>query len=454
MPCDRPWRSRRRRGWTLQELIAPSEVYFYDLSWNYIGEKGDLAKQISQITGIDADVLRDHRLMHNKSIARRMSWASTRETTRTGDIVYCLMGIFNFNIPLLYGEGEKAFFRLQKEIMQTTYDHSLFAWAHHFPNTLYGTGISMNGPLLGVGALAPHPVAFSGSADVVPHLIKSSPYAISNRGLETQLRLLENEHPSHCEGHAHTHLAILQCGYKNSLGTAIGIPLTQISASQTSESGNEYCRVPNQDLAIVTYSQARDLAKQKLYLLDAGPLSTSRESYPVHRCWLREFGYESGVKFHKALYCPFPLHGGEHTSCCWNYTDKSMTWKKGCGGVRAVLLFSLNSSVPFTVILTFVHLNTEGRTGVHIHLKQVQEHMKKSVKSINERVSLRQILDEHVSFEPTALDVDEEEAAYLFGSRVITARVQKEIVFDEDVFVLDLTSAGAKRRHSEVTPDG
>ena len=38
-----------------------------------------------------------------------MSWASRRVTTRDEDIAYCLLGIFNVNMPLLYGEGEKAF---------------------------------------------------------------------------------------------------------------------------------------------------------------------------------------------------------------------------------------------------------------------------------------------------------------------------------------------------------
>ena len=60
------------------------------------------------------------------SLARRMSWASRRETTRTGDIAYCLLGIFDVNMPLLYGEGPKAFIRLQEEIIRRSTDLSNF----------------------------------------------------------------------------------------------------------------------------------------------------------------------------------------------------------------------------------------------------------------------------------------------------------------------------------------
>jgi hypothetical protein len=113
-----------KRGWTLQELIAPKAVYFYDSSWNKIGEKRQLEEEITEITGIDSDVLYDHTLLYTKSIARRMSWASSRETTKIEDIAYCLMGILDVNMPLLYGEGERAFTRLQEVIMQSSYDHS------------------------------------------------------------------------------------------------------------------------------------------------------------------------------------------------------------------------------------------------------------------------------------------------------------------------------------------
>jgi hypothetical protein len=115
------------RGWTLQELIAPRNIEFYSRDWQKIATKDECCKQLSLITGIDKNILRGSNLA-NVSIARRMSWASRRETTRQEDIAYCLLGIFDVNIPLIYGEGLKAFQRLQETIMNTTYDQSLFAW--------------------------------------------------------------------------------------------------------------------------------------------------------------------------------------------------------------------------------------------------------------------------------------------------------------------------------------
>jgi hypothetical protein len=64
------------------------------------------------------------------NIASRMSWASQRETTRIEDQAYCLMGLFGINMPLLYGEGRRAFHRLQEEIMKMHEDYTLFAWAN------------------------------------------------------------------------------------------------------------------------------------------------------------------------------------------------------------------------------------------------------------------------------------------------------------------------------------
>jgi hypothetical protein len=118
------------RGWTLQELVAPKSVLFYskrDKGWHFLGTKEELCDQISTITGIDTDTLYGAGL-ELASVARKMSWASHRETTRIEDTAYCLLGIFDVNMPLLYGEGQKAFLRLQEEILRASSDYSLFAW--------------------------------------------------------------------------------------------------------------------------------------------------------------------------------------------------------------------------------------------------------------------------------------------------------------------------------------
>ncbi|KAI5790379.1 hypothetical protein FPQ18DRAFT_34566 [Pyronema domesticum] len=115
------------RGWTLQKLIAPLDVIFYDRDWNEIGTKSTLQISITAVTGISAEVLlnttsissNNRSNVHSSlSLAHKMSWASGQKTTRTEDVAYCLMGILGINMPILYVEGKNAFFRLQKEIIQ------------------------------------------------------------------------------------------------------------------------------------------------------------------------------------------------------------------------------------------------------------------------------------------------------------------------------------------------
>ncbi|KAI1412805.1 HET-domain-containing protein [Hypoxylon sp. FL1857] len=116
------------RGWTLQELLAPRTACFYDKSWHYIGDKKSLCKAISEITSIPELILVRLRNIGDVPIARRMSWAANRKTSRKEDKAYCLLGLFDVNMPLLYGEGDKAFFRLQEELIKSTYDHTILAW--------------------------------------------------------------------------------------------------------------------------------------------------------------------------------------------------------------------------------------------------------------------------------------------------------------------------------------
>ncbi|KAH6893608.1 heterokaryon incompatibility protein-domain-containing protein [Thelonectria olida] len=116
------------RGWCLQELIAPREVEFYAQDWTELGTKWSLQEAISDITSIPAAVLLHERRLSQFPLAQRMSWASKRNTTREEDMAYCLFGIFDINMPLLYGEGRRAFIRLQQEIMKQQVDYSIFLW--------------------------------------------------------------------------------------------------------------------------------------------------------------------------------------------------------------------------------------------------------------------------------------------------------------------------------------
>ncbi|KAI0753645.1 heterokaryon incompatibility protein-domain-containing protein [Fomes fomentarius] len=132
MPEDEFKKSKwHTRGWTLQELIAPKLVAFVSSSWSPIAFKDDQARLVEEATGVPVEVLADPKQMKRFSIAQRMSWAARRVTTREEDEAYCLLGIFDINMPTLYGEGRKAFRRLQEEIMRQSPDTTLFAWGLH-----------------------------------------------------------------------------------------------------------------------------------------------------------------------------------------------------------------------------------------------------------------------------------------------------------------------------------
>ncbi|KAB5522855.1 heterokaryon incompatibility protein-domain-containing protein, partial [Coniochaeta sp. 2T2.1] len=117
------------RGWTLQELLAPKEVHFYSKGWKLLGTKAELSDAIEEITGIPSDALvgGDCRVPA-RSIAEVFSWASRRETTLEEDLAYCLLGLLDINMTLIYGEGFRAFIRVQEELLRTYEDESIFAW--------------------------------------------------------------------------------------------------------------------------------------------------------------------------------------------------------------------------------------------------------------------------------------------------------------------------------------
>ena len=118
-----------KRGWTLQELIAPSDVLFVSSDWKPIGSRISLAEYISAVTGIDTDLLIGNRQHSEYSVAQRISWSANRDTKKSEDRAYCLLGILDVNMTVNYGEGaQSAFRRLQHKIIKHHPDQSLFAW--------------------------------------------------------------------------------------------------------------------------------------------------------------------------------------------------------------------------------------------------------------------------------------------------------------------------------------
>jgi hypothetical protein len=101
-----------------------------------------------------------------------MSWAARRDTTRVEDTAYCLLGIFNVNMPLLYGEGMKAFRRLQEEVIKINNDLTIFAWEAPQPHDKTAFRL-----------FAERPAAFVNSSKIRPFGDDCEDFSVTNKGL-------------------------------------------------------------------------------------------------------------------------------------------------------------------------------------------------------------------------------------------------------------------------------
>ena len=201
------------RGWTLQELIAPFKVIFLAQDWVAIGPKRDLVDLIEEITGIAGGALLHEMSLDTFSVAQRLSWASKRETTRVEDEAYSLLGIFDINMPTLYGEGERAFRRLQEEIMQHIPDQSLFVgWSRIYQGfeTSFHSGMTLQftctrrPSITSLFAQSPAGFEAAGSIVAVPHhdvyrrlhlsQIPALEYTPTPHGIRMQLPLVPLSH--------------------------------------------------------------------------------------------------------------------------------------------------------------------------------------------------------------------------------------------------------------------
>ncbi|KAK4227023.1 NACHT domain-containing protein [Podospora fimiseda] len=115
-----------KRGWTLQELIASKTVEFFSKEGEYLGNRQTLGNDIHNVTGISLGALQGNTLS-DFGIEEHMLWAKNRKTTRKEDKAYSLFGIFDVQIPILYGEGEdKAFRRLREEIRKVSKTQEMY----------------------------------------------------------------------------------------------------------------------------------------------------------------------------------------------------------------------------------------------------------------------------------------------------------------------------------------
>jgi hypothetical protein len=219
------------RGWTLQELLAPANLRFYNSEWHRLGTKGDMCAIIEKITGIRRQFLLGIAELRNASVAQRLSWAAQRDTTRKEDLAYCLLGIFDVTMPMIYGEGgSQAFLRLQEQIMRTTRDDSILAW-----------GLSLKGPSSsGSTQITPGRILAAAPSDFVNcgHIVLRKSFAtpsnsldISGGSLRVYLSLLTTS-----TGET---IGLLKCGPEHDTQKVVGIPLI---AATSNEPSDEYIR--------------------------------------------------------------------------------------------------------------------------------------------------------------------------------------------------------------------
>lgn len=240
------------RGWTLQELLAPRDVRFYSMDWTFLGTKIELCDKISKITTINPPFLRGTNVQ-GASVAKRMSWASERKTTRVEDISYCLLGIFGVHMPMLYGEGENAFRRLQEEIIKVSNDQSLFAWSGEFESE--GEA---------VGLLAKSPSQFRNSGNIVPYNSEQDiSYAITNTGLQIALPLSNLGTVGPLTSFKYldwtSPLVALACHIEDNFWDVLVLPLFWVAEGRYVRSGARKCMLVPRDAWMECKSTVREI---------------------------------------------------------------------------------------------------------------------------------------------------------------------------------------------------
>ena len=332
------------RGWTLQELIAPSELVFYVESkgetWAELGRKSDWSGLLVDITGIDLDILEGTESLEHMSIAKRMSWASHRQTTRPEDLAYCLMGIFSVNMPMMYGEGEKAFIRLQEEIMRYSDDQSLFAWTS--PAAVKGSYH---------GLLATSPADFAASGHIVPYRrwLAGTPFSMSNRGLGIDLPLFPSDSMEH------THFATLDCPAPDHQ-RKVAILLKRLSPN-----GDQYARI-NPHRFCYLLGEAKS---ERVYVRQSTLLPNDRDIYPLRHCRLGMIDFTEEYEFVElrvTLSLAYGIRLRHYMKSSWSPGDEPFDFHIEEGGDQLAVVLVLRRIGKEETI--FILLGSTDRSGV------------------------------------------------------------------------------------------
>lgn len=356
------------RGWTLQELIAPTEVLFFTdgekreengesdddsdgelerehvqdqvrSNWVCLGRKSSMCERLSFITGIDSGILSHTRDMRSISVAKRMSWASKRVTTRIEDRAYCLLGLFDISMPMLYGEGEKSFIRLQEEIMKESNDESLFLWTddNADPNTI-------------TGLLARSPDLFKGSSHFFPYYDwePRAPFFKTNQGLQITLPIRRVEDD--------IYVASLNCCQPMRTDGFAGLCLkrmTNFTDFDRSGYHDQYVRIKTDKILSIDTAADRGNV-QTFYVRQSTVLPPALHVYPEHIVQLRHGPtLEQGYRLLGTM--------GRQTSnslsmtSCWGWVPSGIQVAfqvpKDANCLAAVIVLARMDGTKFTILL-------------------------------------------------------------------------------------------------------
>lgn len=404
---------RWTRGWTLQELIAPSKVAFFGKDWNPIGWKHDLLYTISRISGIDTLALTQECDLTELSVAKKLSWAAGRKTTRKEDEAYCLLGILDINMTLLYGEGEKAFLRLQEEVIKRTTDPSLFLWPRDS----------------GEGLFAPSPTHYRGCSRIAydPTSSMQLAWSMTHRGLKMSLPVIEDRSDSD----SHEYLGILPCHLVDDFSHKLAIHVRRETSAHLSDEAYsiQTCR------PICTHGRSLQISGQihAINIQDLGIISSERKDILVPRENFRYVENFSALKHTSSVWVrsvpeefkclqAYPQHQWNMSALTWN--RHASLARRVCSRAAGILLKSGDAEIAICVELyhnvgvVLIHLLDEDEELSYV-CEQISNRCHRISQS-TDRKAFRTIKDDATS------------------TSILTASMDLVSIMGETVWVIDL----------------
>ncbi|KAH8646827.1 ankyrin repeat-containing domain protein [Xylariales sp. PMI_506] len=358
-----------QRGWTLQELLAPRNVRFYDKTWSYLGTKRQLSLAISSITGIARHFLLGMAELHEASVAQRMSWAASRVTTRREDRAYSLLGLFDVTMPMIYGEGDQAFMRLQEEILRRIRDDSILAW-----------GLSLAAPTkspptarVSDGIFASSPMDFAHCGKVVAGTATGSlgdSFYIYGGALHIRRGL-------HTYNLGGTFL-LLRCHLDQDPDQPVGIP---VGLSEPDHSDSQYIRIRGYPATLVSSRVSGDAMPRSLQI------RTDRDLVSVTTDQRCEYYLDNSLERQLELVEVEPNSSWDQDA------DKLLPPAEtidGSSRIWARLRYTKGENLDFVLVLTLTYVESE---------PQLQQH----VMLASRTTGLREIKDNFDKFGPEAL---------------------------------------------------